>query len=440
MITHLKVDGFRSLLNFEISLRSGLNVLVGPNGAGKTNIIDSFQFISLILRDGVTSAVNNLGGVPSILTRKEDGSLASEVRFVVRGNYLTDSTKDSLDIKYKYEFCLKLSNQKDFIRFGYQRLRVSERPNRQKPGQYKKTVDIVAERLSRANKKESWSVRFLKYPHNPNLDVDGQKGKFDLRYILRSVVGHRAENHSIVDLFADFFPRFRYMVQDLSFNEAINLSPTAIKKPDKSSEMAGVQKDGSGTAATLWAIQNYSSWERFQRHDLDTDENKLSKLLEFAKLANPDITKISASLDPVGSVLRVYVTLKQREKSVELPFDFMSDGTVKWISLILAVLTHKSLFAIEEPENYIHPAIQGELIKIIRNTINQRTNQNSVILTTHSETLLSDVKLNEIIMVSMNNGVSKVSRIANQEALLKAIEATGFSVGYSYLSGAFESE
>ena len=44
MITKIKVDGFKSLKNFELELHEGLNILVGPNGSGKTNIVLFFEF------------------------------------------------------------------------------------------------------------------------------------------------------------------------------------------------------------------------------------------------------------------------------------------------------------------------------------------------------------------------------------------------------------
>ena len=35
MITKIRVNGFKSLEDFEVSLHPGLNILVGPNGRGK---------------------------------------------------------------------------------------------------------------------------------------------------------------------------------------------------------------------------------------------------------------------------------------------------------------------------------------------------------------------------------------------------------------------
>jgi hypothetical protein len=38
LISDLHADGFKSLSDFDLHFKKGLNVLTGPNGAGKTNI------------------------------------------------------------------------------------------------------------------------------------------------------------------------------------------------------------------------------------------------------------------------------------------------------------------------------------------------------------------------------------------------------------------
>ena len=45
MINYVKVDGFKSLIDFKLVLNTGLNILVGPNGSGKTNVISFFDFL-----------------------------------------------------------------------------------------------------------------------------------------------------------------------------------------------------------------------------------------------------------------------------------------------------------------------------------------------------------------------------------------------------------
>lgn len=57
MITSIEIDGFKSLRNFKMEFRKGLNVLAGPNGSGKTNILQALEFLRLLLADKAKSAI-----------------------------------------------------------------------------------------------------------------------------------------------------------------------------------------------------------------------------------------------------------------------------------------------------------------------------------------------------------------------------------------------
>src|SRR5687767_3492047 len=69
MIHYVKVNGFRSLSNFEFEIRQGLNVLVGPNGSGKTNIVLFFSFLSALVSGSLSEAVGRLGGAGSVFRK-----------------------------------------------------------------------------------------------------------------------------------------------------------------------------------------------------------------------------------------------------------------------------------------------------------------------------------------------------------------------------------
>ena len=45
-IKSLKVDGFRSLVNFEITFDESLTIIVGENDSGKTSLIDCLKIIT----------------------------------------------------------------------------------------------------------------------------------------------------------------------------------------------------------------------------------------------------------------------------------------------------------------------------------------------------------------------------------------------------------
>jgi predicted ATPase len=60
MITHLHVEGYRSIRSLDLDLRS-TNVILGPNGSGKTNA------------EPLASVFADLAGTPAIKLEKIDG-------------------------------------------------------------------------------------------------------------------------------------------------------------------------------------------------------------------------------------------------------------------------------------------------------------------------------------------------------------------------------
>ena len=48
MITSIKIDNFKSLVDFELSL-SKFNCLVGLNGAGKSTVLQALDFLSQLM-------------------------------------------------------------------------------------------------------------------------------------------------------------------------------------------------------------------------------------------------------------------------------------------------------------------------------------------------------------------------------------------------------
>ena len=67
MITHIKIDGFKSFKNFEMSF-TPLTVVSGPNASGKSNLFDALQLLSDLAQTDLKNALlNNAGRLLSYL-------------------------------------------------------------------------------------------------------------------------------------------------------------------------------------------------------------------------------------------------------------------------------------------------------------------------------------------------------------------------------------
>ncbi|MDT8375807.1 MAG: AAA family ATPase, partial [Mariprofundaceae bacterium] len=109
--------------------------------------------------------------------------------------------------------------------------------------------------------------------------------------------------------------------------------------------------------------------------------------------------------------------------------------SIKWISLMLVIMTDDSTYSIEEPENYLHPLMQSEVISVMRSKM---AVEKFVILSTHSETILNSARPEEVIVVSFENDKTVASRPSNVDILSDEIARTGFGLGYYYNAGALD--
>lgn len=72
MLTSVHIENFKSLVNVDVHLAPGVNVLVGPNGSGKSNFLRALQFL---VTPGIPfeQVVSRAGGHPHVLAQTRDG-------------------------------------------------------------------------------------------------------------------------------------------------------------------------------------------------------------------------------------------------------------------------------------------------------------------------------------------------------------------------------
>jgi predicted ATPase len=92
VLTRLKVQGFKTLIDFDAPL-SKVTVLVGPNNAGKSNILKALGYLSDVARAGSIAADSAAGGVEELTTRGRRQSPSFLIEAELAGS------------KYTYEFC-----------------------------------------------------------------------------------------------------------------------------------------------------------------------------------------------------------------------------------------------------------------------------------------------------------------------------------------------
>lgn len=448
MLEYIAVDGFKSLRKFSLELKPGLNVLVGPNGSGKTNIISFVEFLGLLLNNSVSKAISIAGGAGSVFTKVGENDYQSKIFASLKGNIRYGNKKW---IFYEYSFVISLSKAFDTIMYESQRIKCKKRTVHTPPNKNINTYDIDIERkidkdfnseviIDRLEPKIIDSkIGFIRYGKNQSIHEIKKRVTFFL-------------NES-VDQLDTILPVLRYLINswslvysDLKGGLVYNIEPSRCRLPEDAAKPPGIHKDGSGLYATLFGLtQNENrSMNRRRFTSFFRDEYqplklvKIEKITDYMKLANSSISKIDVRNNPFDNQLQVRVHIQNKENDYSiLPLLAMSDGTIKWMCLVTILLTTRNVLSIEEPENYLHPLMQKEIVTIMRNVIGK---ESIVLLSTHSETFLNSSLPEEVVIVQFKDGATFASRPKEISSIMEEINATGFGLGYYYLSGALADE
>lgn len=441
MIQTVEVTGFKSLNGFKINLEKGLNILVGPNGSGKTNIILLFEFLSHIAQREVQDAVGLSGGAGSIFRKIGLDEFSNEIHIIVKGNCLVEKERY---FNYLYEFKICVIKEKGLIQYSYQKIIgiLSDKPNlisidtKEYDLNITQNIDSACNvnvEIVKLDRRKYKSYMYRKLPENEEL----------LDFLTRS------RDNSIRSLIQQLFryiSHIELIFGDLLGGETFNIIPTKVKQPEDIGNEPGIKKDGTGLASTLFHIKNNIEFRRKHSYSpLYRSRRKINpktyeRIEKLTNLANNSISKIEVVNNPFDNQLQVKIHISSENGSIVLPLSAMSDGTIKWITLITAILTSSQIFSIEEPENYLHPWMQAQIVDIMRNTYATKNENSFVLMSTHSETLLNHSKPEEVIIVKLENGITSAERVSNASALNEEISKTGFGLGYYYFTGGIDNE
>jgi predicted ATPase len=122
-------------------------------------------------------------------------------------------------------------------------------------------------------------------------------------------------------------------------------------------------------------------------------------------------------IEIVSSDLSSTDTLLIYEKGAKKPFtkDLLSDGTYNILSLLIAVFQsdEPQFLCIEEPENGLNPRVIKELVGFFRNACEEKGHY--IWLNTHSQTLVSELTVDEIITVDKIKGETKIKQFKGKD-------------------------
>ncbi len=452
MLHEVEVDGFKSLRDFKFEIRPGLNVLVGPNGSGKSNIVLFFEFLSHLCSATAMYATSRVGGAGAIFSMIGKEKRQSELSFSIKGSTEFRSRYKRQDktatLEYNYNATIELVEQLSTLGFRCQTLTIYKKTDNSDDSTTTPLISIkwqsdgVNHELVEAYVSDKELVR------QPYLLGPGESERMDLRAILSQGFIEELRDNSIFFSLPRFLDPVDIIRDDLLQGRAYNIDPNKVRQLEDIATEPGINFDGSGLAATLYRLKATTrNRDRSVRIvGIRTSilksypKNLLSRLQEYSKLVNGNIKELDVKIDTFENKIKISLIMGAiadgKPQDLPIPISLASDGMVKWLALTTAILSSMSAFAIEEPENFLHPYMQKEIVDIVRGHCQSRKDAMFALMTTHSETLINALAPEEVIVVSMREGRTHAHRPCNAIELNQQIEETGFGLGFYYVTGA----
>ena len=394
---------FTNLLSFgpdgmELELQP-LNVLIGPNGSGKSNFIDLISLLCSVSSDLRGFSLGN--GIPSDWNYKGESFGVKKNTIEVDINGHKDNFKSiysNAKMTHKIEF------DTNGFRFGVNNEEIIYMSDSEEYSSI-----LFKNELGDAKIVEP-GVEFAEYIKDKKkylVSVD-ENFKKDLSILSQDGVHQNQRGFTwLIQIYRAF----------KIFNRLSLGRDSIMRKPqDSALDSSFLFEDGSNLALVLNDIRNEPVVKR--------------EILKYLKMFYDSVVDYDVRI--IGGAVQLYFEENGLDKTV--PATRLSDGTIRYLA-ILSILLHPDpppLICIEEPELGIHP----DVISIIADLLIDASKRTQLIVTTHSDILLSAIGKTcpeAIVVCEKGLNGTKMTR-PDPEQLNKWIEEN-FDLGSVWMSG-----
>jgi len=328
MLEKIKIKGLLSFRDIDLKLKP-LNVLIGPNTAGKSNLIEIVSLLQALPNDFKSHMRRGTGakewfwkGEPS-----RNNTAELEVVFPIP------------DWEKSWHYLLRIGLEDTYIEILEERM----------------VYDL---QLENGEPCERFNIK-----NGRGHIYDGiEKKRLDIST-------NRLESMLLSRRDPDRYRELTYLATNfngIKFYREWNLgrqSPARMPQPADSPNDF-LEEDQSNLALILNRMNTYGS---------------LSKIENYLKRFHPNFERFDIRI--VGGTVQLYI--REKEMRSWIPATRLSDGTLRYLSL-LVVLCHPKpppLICIEEPELGLHPDIIPDLAKLFI----EASERTQLIVTTHSK-------------------------------------------------------
>ncbi|MFA6076407.1 MAG: ATP-binding protein [Negativicutes bacterium] len=391
MIEELKLKNWKSYYEAKLYI-DPLTIVIGTNASGKSNMLDALLFLHRVSSGiGISQAINGDVNVPMLRGGIEWVCLKPSKQFEIEV-YIGGANENQ---RYRYELTVQVSGTKAEV--------------------FKEELEI----LSRRPRSKDWTKKSTLFytkqeeesPGLPTYFSTGTQGRGKRLDLNRShAIIFQAETLS---LRKEVLESAKYVLSQLQQIFVFDPIPSHMRNYTTFSEK--LLADGSNIAGVLAGLDDEKKKEV---------EGKITHYLH--SLPEKDIKRVWA--EPVGKFktdAMLYCEEGwQGSLSHEIDARGMSDGTLRYLAIVAALLTRepKSLLVIEEVDNGLHPSRAKILIHMLK-TLGRDRNID-IIVTTHNPALLdaAGTSMLPFIMVTHRDdqtGYSKLTQLEDISQLPK---------------------
>ncbi len=405
-ITKMSIKNFKSFKEETIEF-GDLNILIGSNAAGKSNTINILRFIDNIIDYGIENAISLSGGMDYVLNTSigKTTPLAISFSFSCEDEgwlrYVGPKHNKSLLIGgFDYSFQIRphkkgsgFTIDRDYLNLIFYQVINQDDQNKPIIDKNKKCNFIY---------KLSGDHVVSEIINNTDFnDSDEFKDKEGTNFFIHFLNEQNNRKELILHYVSLFLPPVFYSIDLIRIYD---FDPKMMKKSSTLTSISHLEEDGSNLANVLQGLLK-SKADR-------------SKLEYHLKDCLPFIDSISTESNFDKSVS---YKIKESYSQKQLYANFLSDGTVSVLAMIVALYFEKNagIIILEEPERNLHPRLMNRFLEMAC----EESKNKQIIITTHTPELIKHADLNSILLAQRcKEGYTTITKPADNEMVRSFIK------------------
>ncbi|MDM8357931.1 AAA family ATPase [Pandoraea communis] len=355
LITRLRLKNWRNFKHLDVPL-GNRTYIIGANASGKSNLLDVFRFLRDICRPaggGLQKAIADRGGLKKL--RCLQARTDNEVEIYV-------AMADDVDSPPQWEYTLAFKPE----------------------GKGLHRVLVTREIVSRAGKSP------------PVLNRPDKLDRSDKLRRTQTAIEQINSNTEFREI-ADFFHETTYL----------HLVPQLLRHTEISSRIVEGDPFGQGLL------------QRIAKTPQKTRDARLRRIQQSLEKAVPQFNQLKFEQDKITGLPHLMASYQHwRTHGAWQREDQFSDGTLRLLGLLWMLQENNSLLLLEEPELSLNDAIVTHIPLMIDRVLRkQKAFGRQVIITTHSEALLSNPLDGRAIILLEPANDGTIARVADDEEL-----------------------